>query len=290
MSELLKKENKKVLKLKELIIRLHNGEDPTLVKKEFIDEFQYVSGAEIAQMEMQLVEDGMSIDEIMNLCDIHASLFDGNITEVHSDIVENHPFDIFREENKEIEELINETILPVISQESITVSQLKNQLLIEFPLLDMLDAHYNKKEQLLFPLLEQANVTTIPQVMWGVDNEIRSELKQAKEDLVRNQEVSEKWLTDFKATINKALDMVTKENNILFNILEEHLTTAMWDDLRKNLNEEAVATNTMPPELKEGVVELPSGKFQIEELEAILNVIPLDVTFVYVTLHKVFML
>ena len=66
-------------RLKSYIFRLHNGEDKEVVEKEFKKEFAYVTGAEIAQMEYNLVQEGVSIEEIQNLCDVHASLFQGSI-------------------------------------------------------------------------------------------------------------------------------------------------------------------------------------------------------------------
>ena len=41
-----------------------------------------------------------------------------------------------------------------------------------------IDKHYIRKEQLFFPKLEKIGRASIPQVMWGVDDEIRSEIKE----------------------------------------------------------------------------------------------------------------
>ncbi|OCN03965.1 hypothetical protein A4S06_04010 [Erysipelotrichaceae bacterium MTC7] len=268
MSELLKRKDAKVQQLKELIQRLHRGEDQSQIREEFIREFTYVSGAEIAQMEQQLVQEGMDIEEIMNLCDIHASLFQDNLVDLHSDQV-HHPFDYFRNDNTFIQEFMD-------SHDDVI------DLAYVSELYDYIDAHYNKKEQLLFPLLEYVDVKTIPQVMWGVDNEIRSELKAVQANLVTHTDTTDA----FHAVKTRIQDMITKENNVLYQMLEEHLSTSLWTKLDQALQQDtAIDLSPEQPsteinELLEGRIQLPSGSFTPLELENILNVLPIDITFV----------
>uniref|UniRef100_UPI00240A55AC DUF438 domain-containing protein n=1 Tax=Atopococcus tabaci TaxID=269774 RepID=UPI00240A55AC len=67
-------------KLKELILRLHEGEDQDVIKKEFAEHFSNVSAFEIAVMERRLMaQEGIEAEEIMRLCNIHASLFTGTV-------------------------------------------------------------------------------------------------------------------------------------------------------------------------------------------------------------------
>ena len=58
MSELIDNTNQRQARLKELILRLHNGDDIEEVTRIFKNEFKSVSGAEIAQMEYNLVQEG----------------------------------------------------------------------------------------------------------------------------------------------------------------------------------------------------------------------------------------
>ncbi|MFV0380931.1 MAG: DUF438 domain-containing protein [Breznakia sp.] len=268
MSEILVKQNTKITKLKDLILRLHNGEDEQKVKEAFIRDFKYVSGAEIAQMEQQLVNEGMSIDEIMSLCDVHASLFQDNLEDLHSDKV-THPFDYFREDNEFL------TTFMHANQDHLSLAYVQE-------LYDRVDDHYGKKEQLLFPLLEYVDILTIPQVMWGVDNEIRAELKVVISKLASGNDAQVAYV----AVEKRIRDMITKEQNVLFQMLEEHLSSDLWDKLDLALkNNAALQLNKPLPkttrdEVLEGYIQLPSGKVNALELEKILNVLPLDITFV----------
>ncbi|MFR3522548.1 MAG: DUF438 domain-containing protein, partial [Clostridia bacterium] len=58
--------------LKNIIKKLHNGAKVEDVKKEFEDVFANVSVSEITNVENELVKEGIKIEEIQSLCDVHA--------------------------------------------------------------------------------------------------------------------------------------------------------------------------------------------------------------------------
>ena len=61
--------------LKSILKRLHAGESADQVREEFAATFDGIDAASIAQAERQLIlEEGVSVDEIRNLCDVHASV------------------------------------------------------------------------------------------------------------------------------------------------------------------------------------------------------------------------
>jgi len=47
------------------------------VKKEFKEKFSGVSSYEISQMEQNLIGEGMAVEEIQRLCEVHADIFKG---------------------------------------------------------------------------------------------------------------------------------------------------------------------------------------------------------------------
>ena len=261
MSEILRRKNLKIEKLKKMIKDLHEGKDSEKIKNEFVKEFRFVSGSEIAEMEQQLVNDGMDINEIMNLCDIHASIFEGNLEDIH-DTKKDHPFNYFKDDNKIIKSLIDDC-------------QKVDEIFLT-KLFEKINHHYSQKEQLLFPLLEYIDIKTVPQVMWGVDDEIRHSLKELIKMIKENKDISIKY-GNLKEKIG---DMITKENKILFNMLEEHLTDDLWLRLEQALNNNTCLQLNRNEELQSGIIQLPSGKMTILELEKLLNILPIDITFV----------
>src|SRR5690554_1939476 len=103
--------------LKDLIKRLHAGDDFDKVREEFAAEFTGVSAQEIADVEKSLVEQGeVKIEEIQKLCDVHTTLFEGSIAAVspgkERDSEVGHPVWVLKEENRAIERLFSERIDP----------------------------------------------------------------------------------------------------------------------------------------------------------------------------------
>ena len=61
--------------LKQLLRRLHQGEDPEQLKEAFQEVLDQVGPNLIGQVEQELVQEGVSSEEIRRLCDVHLSLF-----------------------------------------------------------------------------------------------------------------------------------------------------------------------------------------------------------------------
>ena len=77
MSELINNSELRKNTLKNIIKKLHNGAKVEDVKKEFEDVFGNVSASEISNVENELVKEGIKVEEIQSLCDVHASVFKG---------------------------------------------------------------------------------------------------------------------------------------------------------------------------------------------------------------------
>lgn len=63
-------------KLKDIIGKLHRGQTVEQVKEEFARTFGQVSAEEISQAEQALISEGMQVEEVQRLCDVHASIFE----------------------------------------------------------------------------------------------------------------------------------------------------------------------------------------------------------------------
>lgn len=286
MSEIIDNVSKRQEQLKTLIQRLHRGEDRAAVEAEFKRDFAYVTGAEIAQMEYNLVQDGISVEEIQSLCDVHASLFQGSLAELHKDVLTINPITIFEEENLEFSALVDKAIK--FKQET------NNHLNVVKPfLLDLIekfravDAHYSKKENVFFPFLEKHGIETIPQVMWGVDNQIREKLKDSFITLNTSDDVN-LIMDKFYQMVDMVKEMITKENMILFPLLRDTLTENDFKAIAQALeNPEAGVyqskeeTQTVDEiESVNGDIRMSMGHLSTTEVNALLNTLPFDMTFV----------
>ncbi|WP_085833100.1 DUF438 domain-containing protein [Clostridium merdae] len=278
--------------LKELITQLHDGKSVDEVKDQFAAVFGNVSAEEIAQAEQALILNGLPVSEIQRLCDVHSAVFKGSIEEIHQPSdpakIPGHPVNLLWRENRALEALVKEIRTRLSFGNS--PSDLKDPLakLME------IDRHYSKKENLLFPYLEQYGITAPPKVMWGVDDEIRDELKDIRKQL--DSATAEQLKPRLEALFNRIEEMIFKEENILFPMLTENLTQDEWKVIASEVPEiglclidnvpvwKPAAENKPQEELKKeagpGVITLPTGVLKTEELVRMLDTLPIDITFV----------
>lgn len=280
-------------RLKEFIDRLHQGETVDQVKADFQKEFGTVSAGEIANAERRLVEAGIPVEEVQRLCDVHQTLFEDQVIS-DSDLEQGHPAFVFQMENEGIEahlRKVEQSLTKLKGYDAKSFEPLINQLTS----LKKLDTHYARKENLMFPFLEARGITAPPKVMWGVDDEIRAQLKE----LIRQAErvgSADTVIHQAKGLLEKVRSMIGKENNILIPMLMENLTEDDWkmvaresrhigyvftDEIEGASPSDATVWETGEDNLDmRGDVALPSGHFTYQELTSLLNTLPGDITFI----------
>ena len=290
-------------KLKELILKLHAGESEDSVKQELLKSLSNIPYGEVVEVEQALIEEGLPEQEILKLCDAHSSVLQGNVDLTASkQIPVGHPVDVLIQENKALKEVTGETSALLSSLHEIEDKNLREVTLDLTGLFNQLidaDKHYQRKEYLLFPYLEKTGVTGPPKVMWGKHDEIRELLKGSLEilntpDITKNDLMASSEII-LQSAVTGVDNMIIKEEQILFPMLMDALSDADWYDVQKQSLEIGYClydpqTEWIPlgiviedPEevQKQGDhIKLPSGSFNAQELMAILNTLPVDMTFV----------
>lgn len=299
MSEYINNREYRQQTIKKIIKQLHDGKSVEEVKEQFEAAFQGVSATEISEAEGALIQEGLPVSEVQRLCDVHASVFKGSIEEIHQPTdqtqIPGHPADTLMKENKQIEEILDKEIMPFLSD---TKAQINHEKLLEgMKRLLKIDIHYMKKENLFFPYMEQYGITAPSKVMWGVDDEIRNQIKEIIELLVKVGTKEEDLRQKTEDVINKVKEMIFKEENILIPMLLETLTQDEWKVIADGSEEIGYLIDNVPiwkpvketkepisetPKVQEdlGLIELPSGVLKVEELTSMLNTLPFDITFV----------
>lgn len=287
--------------LKELIKELHNGKSVDEVKERFHNLIHDISTKEISEMEAALVKEGMKVEEIQRLCDVHASVFKGSIEEVHHpENAPGHPLHTFKLENKEVKKYINEDLKRNIEQFTAEDNkENRNKLLENFNMLSDLDKHYKRKENLLFPYIERYGITAPPKVMWGVDDEIRKDIKDIKSMLRDNSESKESIISKIGDTSNKIIEMIFKEENILFTLSSDTLSEDEWMAIEadsdsigycftgpdgkwkpERVSMETSGKEKIADENSKGYIKFDTGILKAKEIGAIFDHMPVDITFV----------
>ncbi len=306
----------RIEKLKAYLRRLGEGEDLEDVQQDFVREFGDVEASEIMEAEQELMEEGTPLNEVQRLCDLHSALFHGatreeriantekevmasalrkqeqeemeklQSQEEYSDKdlkaqelegVVGHPLYTFTLENAQFENLLSaykesqdDSLLPSIREISI---------------------HYAKKGDLLYPLLKvRYGISGPSEVMWTVDDEIRDELKK----LSKIEKHDEIWKARLEKVLNRAEEMVYKEQNILLPICAVNFSEEDWYGVYRDSkdydpcfgveNERwEEAEKALSDEKKDaisGEVVLPSGHMTVDQLTALLNTVPVEISFI----------
>ena len=297
MSELLDNSRHRIETLKGIIRQLHDGADPESLKAEFGDLLAEVGVGEIAAMENSLMADGMEQAEIQRMCDVHAAVLGGAGSCAPQEVPAGHPVHTFQLENAAIRDIVADYRTAVAN---LGDGGALEACRVAHEALTGVEVHYLRKEYLVFPYLEKAGIAGPPKVMWGVHDEIREKIAAAADLLENVGELDAEQLgIAVEAVIEPMLEqiesMTGKEDRILWPMCLEHLTLrdweavrGQWDEFGKGLVEPAGVWLPVLPQLPKKPVELPSddaivlpsGHLSLRQLTAVLNTLPMDITFV----------
>ena len=304
MSEVINNREYRQKVLKELIKELHDGKSAEEVKERFEKLIEGVSASEIAEMEQALIREGMPVEEIQRLCDVHAAVFKGSIEDIHKPQspaeIPGHPLHTFKRENRALEELIDGKILPLLQRFQEDDGTENVRLLADaFADLWEVDKHYARKENLLFPYLEKYGITAPPKVMWGVDDEIRAAIKEVRRALADYSGGRDMLLAKARAAVDRVKEMIFKEENILFPMVADTLAEDEWIKIAEESDEigytltgpqgkwqparvdvEAKERARGEQAFDEGYIRFSAGILKPEEINAIFNTLPIDITYV----------
>lgn len=283
--------------LKDLLDRLNKGEALDAVRADFVKEFQDVEASEIMKAEQQMIKEGMPVTEVQKLCDVHAALFHGNIRQERERMAEEyvkevgHPLYTFTKENEALKAVLDE------AREALSRHEVDRKLLGR---VRELAIHYAKKGDLLYPHLKvRYGISGPSDVMWTVDDEIRDELaalfRKLQDENPESVLQGEKELQRFEAVLTRAEEMIYKEEKILFPNCALNFTRDEWIRIYHDSKDYAPCfgvENAVWPEAETAVdkmraatpgdqeIVMAGGHMTVAQLTAMLNTIPMEITFV----------
>lgn len=301
MSEHINNVSKRKQALKEVIQRLHAGESVDDLQEKFGDAIRGATAGEIADAERALISEGVSVGEIQRLCDLHVAVFRQSLDEEPTpESLPGHPVFTFRMENEVTQRLLEamqETLENWQAGDLIALESLRQQT----ENLSAIEKHYSRKENLLFPYLEKKGFEGPSAVMWGVDNEIRAQMKQFNTSLNASDPDPASASAQLSQLAQAINEMIYKEEKILFPEALNRLSDAEWAEIRQQ-EEEIGYFNVTPrttwqptsqqdtqpihPTRQEGEINvkdllpLDTGALTKEQINLMLTHLPVDVTFV----------
>jgi len=287
-------------KLKELIKALHAGAHPEEMKGRFKEVLEDIGPLEIAKVEQELIEEGMPAEEVRRLYDVHLAVFTKSLEKPEIEAPPGHPIHILLKEHELVKGFIEQiSLLLPRAERAKDFNGMKNELSKLGQLLRHLkeyERHKVREENSLFPYFEKHGVTQPPSIMWTEHDEQRKEIKEAsktleaKEVLVFEQ-FKGKLLSHLKNLTHLIPDHFYKEEHILFPTALKLISAEEWREIKASMDglgycyftpKEAIGEKVeLLEEAKEqGRITFETGSMTREELEAMLNTLPVDITFV----------
>ncbi|NLN53771.1 MAG: DUF438 domain-containing protein [Firmicutes bacterium] len=274
------------------LMRQENGKELYLQYKE---EIERVTPQEVFAIFYLLLQKGYQPTEILPHLDKVINVFYKSLAAyVWEPPAESSFLGYLREENKALVAKLNE-IKKIIKQE-ISLAEKQKQLLPKLRELQEFTAHYEKKENILFPLLEKKREKFAGlSIMWALHEEIKTLLKAVISYLER-ADCTESKLNNLLAKLIFAMQgLVKKEELILFPVASELFAATEWQEMqmqsleydfpfiRKPKTSEkamAAAMQKVQSDAASGLWQTATGSLDFEQIAMILNTLPLDITYV----------
>ena len=308
MSEFINNHSKRREIIKEALKQIHAGKPSDEVKDVFADILRNASAAEIAEVEEALIADGLPVEDIQYLCDVHVAMFRESLDkQPPAEMTPGHPVYTFNAENELANLLLTQCEKLLRNLEEQPVEGGLAELRANIRKLGKFNAHYERKENLLFPYLEKYSLSGPSAVMWGIHDDIRRAWKEMRGILEGEQKDPENTIAHVKRLFDPMRDamreMFYKEEHILFPNALQRLTEADWlaihaqeDDFdfsyvtrgedwpasadAENSAEETVGLKEKERKVSMNDFPLTTGDLTLSQINLMLTTLPVDVTFV----------
>ncbi|MEH7222770.1 DUF438 domain-containing protein [Bacillus sp. JJ1566] len=276
---------------------LHNGKSVEEIKSHLANKVGYITIGEISRLQQVLVEEeNIPAGDATEICLQHREIFKDLIEETlasHPEEQPGHPVHTFKLENRELEKLVNGKVkkhLELFEVDDHHENRLK--LLEDCNLLLDIRKHYERKEQLLFPYLEQYGIYGPTNMMWKIDDFIVDAIKDAKRLLTDYDGDKQAVIEVITFVVDQVDEMIYREENILFPMSMNNLTEDEWLKIARESDEIGfclISPEDWKPERNvigdeqistKGFIKMETGILSLKQLELLLNHLPVDITFI----------
>ena len=222
-------------------------------------------------------------------CEMHEALMAEFANADKIKVESGHPIDIMQRENDALINLYNELQGNLSADDIESVISNLNKLM-------SISSHYGKKEELFMPILYQHGVTGPYQVMWAVDDDIKLEIRNINKNI--SSDTYSKLKNKIVNVIQDMRDMIDKEEIVFFPISLKFFTQDEWLKIYRDMSDFDYTLITDIPKwskgedwIKEqetqfkekfldGKIQYDTGEITIKQLQGILKLLPVDITFI----------
>ncbi|MBN2230250.1 MAG: DUF438 domain-containing protein [Candidatus Thorarchaeota archaeon] len=288
-------------KLKKAVEKIHAGAEVSSVREEFKEILRDATPLEISKIEEEMIDEGVPREELHSLCDVHLELFKDSLQDPHPDLPDTHPIHILMTEHKIILnaaiQLAEHAKVCTENPGTIPAPDVIAGIMKSLETLRLSTNHYQREENVLFPRLEKHGIVQPPAIMWSEHDIVRGIEKTLFGLFDGGPRLDQNALQTLRSSALALSETLSghffKENNILFQTSLKLFSDDEWKDVRVDFDDIGYGIY-MPKSAKEvetkmkdtsqvgieGMINFETGAMTKETLEAVLNTLPIDITFV----------
>lgn len=267
MGEYIKHDDKKIETIMNIKLNYLKGKvSLEEAKKEIQDSVNEVTAQEFAICEQYLQQHGITDDELAERMEEILEIFDGILVTNKLDLPKGHPIRTYLDEVEAIRKVLAEM------QIMLKKKFIKNQWAELYDKLSEINIHFARKQNQLFPALEDKGFDKPSKVMWTLENDIRDIIKKAKGYLESDKD--NEFLEIQNEVIEMVEDMMVKEEEILYPTSMDMLSDVDFVKMRKGDDEIGYCLIQTPPSygnLKKEDYEPSAHKDLLKDLAKVLQ-------------------
>lgn len=260
---------------------------------------QNVSSSKITEALRQLyfIEKFTSMLEIERFVSTYEKVTKQSLTEITLSNDKTHPLNIFQQEISVFKSLLQETaaLLGKVEESEIEAVELFKE---KVQAISGLIPHFNRKEKIIFPVIERRGEYILPRKMWADDDVIRFALNKLQKRVAKLEEVEWRHIQNAYTELESSLtDMLRQEEILFIPLMQEDISAVEWQQIAQEssafgyaieINEtwqdsEIESTSIdVQYDAKQGQQNLRfgGGFLTTKEADLILNNLPVEITFV----------
>ena len=283
-----KESEKRVEQLFQFSQGIIKGEDGNKLMEKYGDTLNHVTPHDMIAMEEKQLKSGISpqqikekIEKVMNVIYDHLKKYEWEKP------AEGHALYYLMQENRELEKVLNTIKQSLQDKDYVKVTNQVEELFI-------MEHHYMRKENILFPFLEKTWENCRPlAVMWSIHDDIRIKLKSLKKILTENEDFNAAIFKLFGEVFFLMYGMIFKEELVIYPVAMETLSSIDWRKIHEQSFEigfsyieapKRISKQKKKPDMMKSVSDIfwkvETGELAKGQLELLLNNLPLDITFV----------
>jgi len=291
MSEFINNSEKRIENLFQFSQGILKGEDGSKLLEKYGEALKHITPQDMIAMEEKQLKMGISpsfikkkIEKVMNVIYDHLKKYKWDKPQ------KGHALYYFMLENRELEKILGKLKKDLQDRDLVSVKKNVTALFI-------MDRHYVRKENILFPFLEKTWENCRPlSVMWSIHDDIRLKLKELQVKLDETEDFNPEIFKLMGEIFFLMYGMIFKEELVIFPVAMETLSSIDWKKIADQSYDIGFSYIAPMPKFPQTQSDLEiknkaantirkffhteTGNLDHKQLELILNTIPLDLTFI----------